>query len=277
HVSTGSGGRGARDSAEPFDVAPCQFLCFSAVGCNSGRGSGDPVAPQLPGAFLPLLLFFGAHAAPPSVTCGVSVLAPALLYLVLVLSVVEAIKHVLCHVISIPFQGLNGLPHGRDLSRQTVLLLPKPFQVAAQRLNGVGLPGQHVGDCRQTQSKFPEQEDPLKLHQGRTVVIAIAVMTGPAWLEQPNVVVVTQRGAGCPCHLGDFLDRPVHESSVLALSFLACPLTVMVDVTSRSRGWIGGISLPGSGTARGGFHRASRSLPCVARRLPQRGTGGRRP
>ena len=76
----------------------CASACASSpVGRDAALGRRDPVAAEVGRALLPRRLLVGAHRAPPARRCRVGVLAPALLDLVLVLGVVEAVEHVLCH------------------------------------------------------------------------------------------------------------------------------------------------------------------------------------
>ena len=88
--------------------------------------------------------------------------------------------------------------------------------MAREGLRGVRFVVEHLADDRQAQPEPAQEQDALELHQGRLVVVPVAVVAGAAGLEQADVVVVPQRPAGGAGDPGDVLDGPIHVSSCLS-------------------------------------------------------------
>ena len=53
----------------------------------------------------------------------------------------------------------------RDLSRQPVLLLTQPREVALEGVLLAGLALEHIGDLRQAEPELAQQQDALQAHE----------------------------------------------------------------------------------------------------------------
>src|SRR5690606_40279702 len=87
--------RRTRDTAKPSGVLIGKTLRLNRIGGDTAATGGDPLGVELFHPLLPLPLALGVKHLPPPFAACVGVFPPPLFDLLLILGVIESIKHVL--------------------------------------------------------------------------------------------------------------------------------------------------------------------------------------
>ncbi len=82
--------------------------------------------------------------------------------------------------------------------------------MGAEGVDGVLLASQNLADGLEIDVELAQQQDLLEAKELLALVVAIAVLADPCWLEQTDLVVVAQGARRRARHASDRGDRPGH-------------------------------------------------------------------